>query len=495
MTEPNEPSDLEPSRYVPPRPQMDRESSQYVEPSQPSFGNQPPPQFGAPPQYGAAPQFSAPPQFGPNPPFGEQPYQLIQYTPATYAQPPKPPRRGRSVALAAASVAVIVVAGAGISYVAFRDKSTGAGAATPQKAVALIVNDLTQSDILGVLDDLPPAERNALRDSFTDEVNQLKRLNVLNQAADPAKVSGLQVQASGLTFLPNDDVINDHVHIVQLTGGTIAVDSDASKVPYTKAFLDAAFPNGAPVGNTTNTVDIGAQVKKSGGPVRIAVEKVDGKWYPSLMYTIVDAANRDAGNPNPTAADAIAANGSASPDATVRLFIDAALKSDANAVIGLLDPDDSAALHEYGTQLTKGATPSDPDYTINDIDFSDTPVAGGTRVSLKSVTFTDADDPGPVTLGIDGDCVTVAADNHSQQFCSAKLFDEFAGGSRLTSADKAALSDLFKALPNIGIVTTEVGGKWYVSPIRSFADIGTDVLSGLADNDLITLIQLANQTR
>ena len=64
----------------------------------------------------------------------------------------------------------------------------------------------------------------------------------------------------------------------------------------------------------------------------------------------------------------------------------------------------------------------------------------------------------------------------------------------LTAAEKTALTHLFTALPNIGLVTTDVGGKWYVSPIRTFADLVPSVLSGLTDNDLLTLIKLAQRS-
>jgi hypothetical protein len=455
------PAGQQPPQYGPPQP------SQYGPPSQPS-------QYGPP---------SQPSQYGPLQPV----YPLYP----NYDEPVKSGRRGKITA--AAVVVVVVVAGALVSAVAFRDKGSQAGASSPQDAVRLVVNDLTKSDVLGVLDDLPPAERNALRDSFNDEVSQLKRLNVLNSNADPGKVSGVTVTTSGLTFAPTDEVINDHVRIVDVTGGTITVSSDAANVPYTQQFMNAAFPNGAPTGQSSHTVDFGQEAQQTGKPVRIGVEKVGGRWYPSLMYTIVDAANRDDGNRNPTADDAIAPAGSASPDAAVRALIDAAVKSDAGAAIAVLDPNEGAALHDYGDLLAKDAQPSEPDVRIDNTSFVDTSVSGGTRVSLHSITFTSLDDNAQGTVTINGDCLQFSA-KKSQRYCAAdilKLID-FAD-AKMTSEQKRALSDLFTSLPNVGVVTTETDGKWYVSPIRSFAELGTDVLSGLSGNDLIALIGLINQ--
>jgi hypothetical protein len=360
-----------------------------------------------------------------------------------------------------------------------------------------VVDDLSKSDILGVLDHLPPGERNALRDSFTNQVNQLKRLKVLNQSADPGKVAGVEIKSSGLTFDSSDDVVNDRVRVVKVTGGTITLNSDASRIPYTKEFLDAAFPDGdAPTGTNTDSVDFAKEAKDSGEPVRIAVQKVGGKWYPSLMYTLIDSYNREENNSNPTAADSIPAAGESSPENAARALIEAAVASDATKAIAVLDPDDSAALHDYGKLLAQDAGSGDSSYKIDDIQFKTTKVSGGTRVSVTSVTATNTDEDSQAKFSIDGDCVNVEADGDSDQYCATDAFDEFADNDVvLTSTEKTALTNLFKALPNIGVIATESGGKWFISPLRTYTDLGTAVLSGLGGNDLITLIKLVNKER
>lgn len=372
-----------------------------------------------------------PEQYGPP---SQQPFPLT----AHYEEPAKKGRRGK--VLAAAAVVVIVAAGAVVTAVAFRDKGSGVGASSPQSAVKLVVDDLTKSDVLGVLGDLPPAERDALRDSFNDEVTQLKRLNVLTPTADANHVSGVQVAASGLTFDPTDQVINDHVRIVKVTGGTVTISSDASAVPYTEQFINAAFPNGAPTGNQSNTIDITKEVQQSGQPVRIAVEEVGGHWYPSLMYTIVDSVNRADGNAEPTAADAIPAVGAASADAAVQTFINAGLKSDANAAIAILDPTDSAALHDYGKALTQGTTPGTASETIDNVAFADTNVSGGVRVSLRSITVTDRSDGRRSTFAVDGNCIQVSAGNDSHTYCAAEILNLISqtGVLKLTSEQNGA---------------------------------------------------------
>ena len=490
-----------------------------AEPGQGGHGQQPPAPGSQPPQYGQ-PEYGQPeygqPAYG-QPQYGEQAYGQPQYGQPQYGQPQygqqaygqpgmdqlqygqlaKAPKSGRTKVLIAAAVAVVVVAGAAVSYVALKDKSSGSGASTPQGAVTSVMTDLTKSDILGVLDHLPPGERNALRDSFVDEVTQLKRLKVLDKTADPGKVAGVQIQSSALTFGSSDDVVNDRVHVVKVTGGTITINSDAGKIPYTKEFIEAAFPNGAPSGTSTDTIDIGQQVKDSGKPVRIAVQKVDGKWYPSLMYTVVDSINHDNGNSNPAASDAIPAVGEGSPEDAVRALLTAATKSDVNKAIAVLDPSDSAALHDYGKLLSQSMVAGNgAAFTIDDVSFNTTKVTGGTRVSLKSITVTDTGGGSKSTVTVVGDCLNIDANNDSKRYCAGDALDLLSNTKiALTSDEKQALTDLFKSLPNIGVVTTQSGGKWFVSPIRTYADLGTAILTGLGDNDLLILIKLANKHR
>ncbi len=479
--------------YIPDQPQQPN-------PQQPGqWGQQPDPgQYGQsnPGQYGQP----NPGQYGqPNPgPYGQpNPGQYGQYSADSYGQPiqagwtptgPGQPANSRKRGMLAAAVAVVVVAGGGISYVAFQDQNGGGGAGTPKAAVGTIVSALSKSDLLGVLDSLPPAERASLHDSFVAQVSQLKRLQVLQKSADANKVSGVSFKATGLTYGATPTVVNDHVQLVTVTAGTIRVNSDASKVPYTKEFLDAAFDGKAPKQTSNQTIDIAAEARKSGEPLRIAVQKVNGKWYPSLMYTAV-AASAD-GTPSPS--DAIAAVGAGSADDAVRGLVTAAANQDYRGLIARLDPNEDAALHDYGSLLLRHAPSSaNSSLSLRNFTFADTTVAGGTRVSLKSVQFTE--DGETSTITIDGQCAVVASGGRSTRMCAAELLDRYGSSLKLTATEKAALTDLFAAVPKIGIVATKSGGQWFVSPIRTYADLDVSILSNLKDNDLLTLITFARR--
>jgi hypothetical protein len=161
-------------------------------------------------------------------------------------------------------------------------------------------------------------------------------------------------------------------------------------------------------------------------------------------------------------------------------------------LIARLDPNEDAALHDYGSLLLRHA-PSGSTASVNlkNITLADTAVAGGTRVSLKSVQFTA--DGATNTVTIDGQCAIVATGGRSTRTCASQALDRFGSDLHLSAAETAALTDLFAAIPKIGAVATKSGGQWFVSPIRTYADLDVSILSNLKNDDLLTLIKLARR--
>lgn len=405
-------------------------------------------------------------------------------------QPPRTRGRGRLIAVAA--VVVALAAGGIVTFIARSDTNT-AGAATPQKAVESIVSDLNKSDLVGVLDDLPPGERDAIVNPVLDEIDQLKRLNVLQQGADPKNVSGVKFTAKSLTFSNTTVTINDHVRIVELTGGTLDIAANAAKVPFTKKFLDTVFPNGLPVqSNGTEHIDIAQQIQAAGGdPVRIAAQKVGGRWYPSIMYTIADAASQHA---VPAGSDRIPAEGGSSPEDAVTRMVNALLHGDTTGAIKLLSPDELAVMHDYGGIVVRDTGYEPVDAVVKDLQLTTQKVSGGaTRVLLRSVTVTSGGDE--VTVKLDGDCVDVTSQGDHQRMCTADLISEMLDGLqgfgmsvKVSAAQKQAFAHLLGGLTKIGVDTTQSGGQWYVNPARSYLDVTTAVLSELKGNDLLELL-------
>ncbi|SHG07366.1 hypothetical protein SAMN05443575_1297 [Jatrophihabitans endophyticus] len=464
-------------------------------PGQPQYGQ---PQYGQP-QYGQ-PQYGQP-QYG-QPQYGQPQYGQPQYGQPQYGHPGQdeylrgpgntpPGERKRHGKLVAASAAVVVLAGGGVATYVAVSSSGGGGTDTPRAAVEKIVTDLDNDDLVGVLEDLPPGERAAITKPFLDTVDQLKRTKVLRSDADLSNVSGVDVHATDLRYADKTVVINDDVQIVQVTGGRFGINADAAKLPLTADFVKAI--GGTPSnGRTSESVDISDAVRRNGKPVRIATQKVDGKWYPSLTYTIADAAAADSGKGAPGAADRIPAVGADSADAAVRKVVDALLKGDVRSAIEVVSPDELGALHDYGT-LVVDKTHYDPvQARIDDIQFADQKDADGTRVTLKSLDLTT--DEGQVRVAVDGDCVSVTVDGDTKQFCASDVVDMLQQrGFGLTRAQAQAVARVYAGLgQDVGIETTQVDGSWYVNPLRTYTRLGATVLSKLQGNDLLELIGLVN---
>lgn len=443
------------------------------------------PQQPDPGQYGWGPQ-----QPGPGQPQGSwEPLGPQGYAP----QPPRP--RGRGKLIASAAVVVALAAGGVTTYIAMSDtNSTGAG--SPREAVQSIVSDLNKSDLIGVLDDLAPGERNALANPVMDEIKQLKRLKVLQDAADPKSISGVKFQAKGLTFATDTVKINDHVQIVQLTGGTLDISADAAKIPFTHDFLNAAFPHGLPAGSSTTThIDIGQVVRDSNGnaPIRIAAQKSGGKWYPSIFYTIADNASS---HKVPTIADAIPAAGGSSPEDAVRKMVTALMKGDYEGAVKLLSPDELAVMHDYGGLLLRNAGSNQPsDTVLKDLQLKTEQISGGaTRVTLSSLTVTSGGED--TTVKVDGSCFDVTANGQHKRMCTADLVtqlvafaEQFGLSTHVTPAQRQGLEDLLTGLTKVGVDTSQSGGQWYVNPVRSWLDLSSSIMSGLQGNDLLELLR------
>ena len=187
--------------------------------------------------------------------------------------------------------------------------------------------------------------------------------------------------------------------------------------------------------------------------------------------------------------------------------------------------------------------------TLKSIDFTTTPITDGMRVSIKDVSLTVQGHE--ITASIDGGCATVDAGPLHKTVCPKDApnliggmlggltcggfsYGSSAGGSayhshdhrsarargtgwwrppsmvvplhgharygapsfgcggpKLTDAQKQAITDLLTGLISSGGVdTAQVGGQWFVTPVRTIADLGANVLGALKGDDLYQLASL-----
>ncbi|GAB2970558.1 flagellar basal body protein FliL [Amycolatopsis acidiphila] len=430
------------------------------------------------------------PQQQPGYGYGYPPPQQPGYGPAQ----PQPPRRRRRGLIIGLVIALVAVVGGGTTW--YLLAQGGSGAATPTEAALKLTSSLGNGDLVGVLNSLAPAEAALFTDPVQDATGELKRLQVLDGSADPKALSGVGVKTQNLTFdEAGAQQVNDHVTITKLTGGTLTVTSDFGKLPLAKQFLDEAVPGGArsAQGQETKTIDIAEEVRKSGEPVRIATVKVDGEWYPSLLYTVADYALKDAGEPWPSTS--VPAAGAASANDAVKDILQAGLDADIRRVIELLPPDEMGALHDAGPAILKAAEgQTEPTGAkVLDLRTQTSPVTGGTRATLTSLRLQDPS--GEVyTFAKDGDCYQLSGEGHSERMCAddvANRIEDETGSvpSQVRSVLQHLTGGILKQ--GVGVVTTQVNGKYYVSPIRTLTEQGMTVLRSLQPGDITALLKFA----
>jgi hypothetical protein len=411
-----------------------------------------------------------------------------------YGQQPTPPKRRRSGLTVGIVVAVVVLAAGGAGTWFALDRASTTGSASPQQAATKLLADVGNGDVLGVVNDLPPSEAGLLRDTITATTDQFKRLNVLKP--DASAVSGLHVQAGGITF---DDAgaerINDHLTITKLVAGRITVSQALSTNDLTDTFVHSAFPGGVP-GGATHTVNITDEVRQLGHPIRIATVEVGGSWYPSLFYSIADAALQAAHENWPSRS--VPPVGASSADDAVRQFVQAALDADVAGVIARTAPDEMAALHDAGQVLVDAARGGGPSgIRIESATFADRAVPGGTAVLLAHMTLSSEGDQ--ITLTHDNGCYSVreSQENQTQRFCASDLSEQLqheSGVSLLPPEVTTLLKDMFTGLMNngVGVVAGEVDGHWYVNPGRTMSQLMVDMYGSISPEDLTAVLKLAH---
>ncbi|HEV2779342.1 MAG TPA: proline-rich domain-containing protein [Actinophytocola sp.] len=464
-------------------------------PAQPGYpqqqgGYQPPPGYQTGPQPTQGYPQQGFPQTGPQPTM-----QYGQYGGQSGYPPPQPPKKSRKGLIIGAIVAVVAIAaGSVVTVWALNRSDVKAGAPSPTAAADNLVSAIGKGDLAGVLASLAPAEASIMVDLNKDMTEELKRLDVYKQDADPNQIHGAEIRTTDLKY---DDAaaekVNDHLTITKLVGGKLTIDSDAAKLPFTERFLEAAFPRGLNSDPQHEEIDIAEATDNGRKPIRIATVNVDGQWYPSLFYTIADYALQDADKPWPR--QGIANNGAGSPQDAVRELAQAAADGNLERVIELLPPDEMGALHDAGPVLVEMAgrpKPSGAKITNFSADTQD--VTNGKKVVIKEAEVQV--EGGTVKIRRDGDCYSYEAEGESEKFCGdqvAELIDkESRGDSKISAEAKQALVNLASGmLKNTGIVTTNIDGKWYVSPLRSFTDIELTVLKSLSADDVYALLKLA----
>jgi len=410
------------------------------------------------------------------------------------------------IIVTAIAVVVALLAGGGIWYFGIRDTKSAGGQGSPQAAADAMLLSLSQKDPVGVADQLDPAEASLFSDLNGEFLTELKRLQILSPSASATSLTGSKITVSGLTYGPDPDQINDHLTVVKLTGGTVTVTSDLSQLPLTDKIKNAAGDSLDKLKTQTRTYDIADQVRKAGHPIRIATVNRDGKWYPSLFYTAADYIVQETKVGNPTAADFIAPTGGSSPEDAMDKLLAASTSANYEAIIGLLPPREMGVMHDYGRLLTRqipsGGRSSLGGAQVSNATWDVTDVAGGKLVSIKTLTVQVRDQSVTIIRDPAAASLTITASGQApivltKDTIASYIDKEFSGSrSSRSSMDPQVVKIIgqeFEQLIGIGVVMTQDGGKWYMSPVRSYAEIFVKVLKGLQPEDIDYFISLSKK--
>ncbi|MBW4717629.1 flagellar basal body protein FliL [Saccharothrix obliqua] len=470
---------------------------------QPGFPQEGFPQQGFP-QTGPQPQQGFPQQGFPQqgfPQTGPQGFPQQGYGQQPYGQQPfgypggEPPKKKRTGLVITALVAVVVLAaGTFFTVRALRDSdSVAAGSDTPQVAANNLLSALGSGDVLGIMNGLAPAEAKLSKDYTEATVSEAKRLEILKQDADPQKISGVQIKSEGVKFdEAAAEKVNDHITINKVIEGRITVTSDVKQIPLTDKLVKAL---GAKLDQEpeTETLDFAKEKeKRKGKPIGIATIKVGDEWYPSLFYTIANAALEEEDLKWP--AQGIAPAGADSAAAAAKGIVEKALAGDIKGVIALLPPDEMGVLQDVGPVIVDqvGRVPSTGAKLV-ELETDEKDVKGGKQLTIRKVVVDIQGSKGEVSR--DGDCYTVKADGRSQKLCAdeiAQLVQQQGGRNTPPAAvDVIARVGSQVLKDGLGVVVTEVDGKWYVSPFRTYSEVFLTLMRGLEPKDIDELLKLA----
>ncbi|WP_051766102.1 hypothetical protein [Saccharothrix syringae] len=471
------------------------------QPQQNPYGQ---PQQGGYPQTGPQghpqqgyPQQGQPPQGFPQQGYPQQGFPQQQYG-QQYGQPPigyvggEPPKKKRTGLVVTAVVAVLALAAGTVATVwALRSSGTQAGAESPSAAANNLLNGLTSGDVLGIANGLAPAEATLIKDYLEASTSEAKRLGIFKSDADPNKMTGLEMKVEGVKF---DDAaavrVNDHLTINKVVEGKLTVTSDAKKIPLTDKLVDALGADFAKAEPQTETIDF-AEVKaeRDGKPIGIATIKVDDEWYPSIFYTIANVALEEEDLEWP--AQGIAPAGAGSAEDAAKQIVEKALDGDIRGVIALLPPDEMGVLQDVGPVILDqvGEVPA-TDAKLISLETDSKDVTGGKQLTIRKLVLEVDGEQGEITR--DGDCYTAKAEGQTQRLCADEIAElvEQQGGRDIPAAAVDVIARVGSRVlkDGIGVVATEVDGKWYVSPFRTYSELYLTLLRGLEAKDVDELI-------
>ncbi|MCU1486984.1 MAG: hypothetical protein JWN67_3730 [Actinomycetia bacterium] len=374
--------------------------------------------------------------------------------------PPVPKAKNRRVALAIGALAVV----AGGVFAAI---SLAGSTNDPEDPVRAMFAAAEQGDVLGVLAQLDPGERDALQGPVTDLVDQLNRLDVLHDA-DLGHVSGVDLQVDDLVL--KSTVVRDDIARVTAKGTTKG-SVDVSKLPLGGFVRDLM---GESDEQQTDAEGMAGEID-TGGDFVTTVKRGD-RWYVSIGYSIAELARRDAGVSFAEMGAGVAPKGADTPEAAVRQLVQAGAEIDVRRILELLPPGELGAVQDYAGLFLRDAQRSAADAglqaVVSSLELDSETDGDHGLVFLRGGSFSAT--AGDLSVKYGGGCLDVVGQAMfaptdgagTTHICNGTDPAEALKGLGLDGVEPPKLSFEGKQ-PKFGIAVTKVDGKWYVSPTRT----------------------------
>lgn len=438
--------------------------------------------------------------------------------PAEFVLQPVASGGGRRKLAIGAIAAVILGAGA---YASTQLTSDESGAGSPEEAGEQLLAAITASDVLGVIDLLPPGERELFLD-MTDELsNEGDRLGLLDESFRLDGFPGVTIEVTDPEFEVEE--LSPGLANVALVEGEASVEVDGALVVGTLGEvieeitdvndieLEAPDSDGQEdIGDLVDEAE--GEAEEFGGeafnPFTVTVIEQDGRWYPSLGFTIAESTRRslgvfdEDGLSAPDLTDGIAPEGASSPEEAIQALLDAATGVDAEAAIAVLDPEEMGALQVYSEIFLDGlGDGEDTGITAELTDADVTELSDGVNRVVPTGVRVEGDVDGTsFEFELADDCTTLVTESDDADIDD---FDfEFCAGDDLADSLPDGLGELGEAFEDLeipeeiielieafepieaGIITVERDGEHFVSPIRTFVDYAGVLYRGLERADL-----------
>jgi hypothetical protein len=177
----------------------------------------------------------------------------------------------------------------------------------------------------------------------------------------------------------------------------------------------------------------------------------------------------------------------------VRDLLNSAAQLDLAHVIALTPPDEEPALRDYASLFLPDvkdrlAELQGVSIKVDSVSLRDETKPDGTLVHLDGLKITGSIKG--TDFSYDNGCVTVAT-LATIQFCKSNL-EKLLLAEHVPEAVTSLVNIFLSLKPDAGIMTVEEGGKWYVSPVRTFLDNGSALLAAITPqqiDEIITDIQ------